>query len=139
MDAARPAPGGLAPGELGVVDTQGDVADTVSMAANMVGDAAVGAQRGGKHKADSPLLDYIRGAVPQAGFRSGPGDQRHAEGGSIVVSGLTGVADVKFEVISTCDGQKIMIRVNFRMKQHGRHGRTTPGSAFSCLRPIPFE
>ena len=85
------------------------------MAANVVGDAAVGAQRGGEHEADSALLDDVGGAVMKAGFGAGPGDQGHAEGGAIVVGGLASVANVELKVICTVDGEEALFSVDFWM------------------------
>src|SRR5271163_4200553 len=112
MDAARAAHSGLPPGEPGVLDAEGDVADPVSVAVNVVGDAAVGAQGGGQNEANAALLQDIGGAVVQTGFRPRPGDESHAKGGAIVVGGLAGIANVELKVIRTGYRQEVLLSLD---------------------------
>ena len=122
VHAARAAPGGFAPGELGVLDGHGDVADSVAVQTNVVGDAAVGTKRRGEDKADLPLLEDVGGAVVKASFWTSPGYQRHAEGGAIEIGRLAGVADVKLDVIRSSDGEKVFGSRSFRTQEGGQHG-----------------
>ena len=72
----------------GVVDPEGDGADAVSVLVDVAGDLGVGAERGGEDEADFALLKDVAGAVAEAGFGAGVGDERHAKGGAVEVCGL---------------------------------------------------
>ena len=48
--------------------------NSIAMLGDVLGDWAVGAQRGGEDKADFALLDYIGSSIALAGFRAVPED-----------------------------------------------------------------
>src|ERR1700678_1857344 len=82
--------------------------NSIAMLGDVLGDWAVGAQRGGEDKADFALLDYIGSSIALAGFRAGIGYQTHAKGGAVVVSGLARVPYVELDVVGALEGQKIL-------------------------------
>ncbi len=79
------------------------------MLGDVAGDLGVGAERGGEHEADFALLQDVGGAVAEAGFGAGVGDELHAEGGAVEVGGLAGVADVELDVVGAFEGEEILM------------------------------
>ena len=107
LNAAGAAAGGFEPGLAGVVDPEGDGMDTVAVLVDVAGDLGVGAEGGGKNEADFALLEDVAGTIPLAGLGAGVGDERHAKGSAVEVSGLTGVADVELDVVGALEGQEV--------------------------------
>ena len=98
-DAARAAGRRLKPGGAGVVHLESDRAYAVAVPRDVLGDGVARAQRGGEYEADLALLHNVGSAFATAGFRTGIGDEAHAKSGSVVVSRLARIADVKLDVI----------------------------------------
>ncbi len=105
--AARAALGGFAIRRRGIVDGQGDVAYAVAMDADMIADGMIGRKRRGQNETDFFLLQNVAGAIAHAGFRTAVSRQFHAEAGPVIVRGLTGVADVKLDVVGSVQRKKI--------------------------------
>ena len=109
FDGFCAAAGGFAPCGGCVLDDEGDGADAVSVLVDVLGDLGVGAERGGEDEADFSLLKDVGGAVAEAGFGAGIGDELHAEGGAVKIGGLPGVADVELDVVGAFEGKKILM------------------------------
>ena len=97
--AGRAAAQGVVVGDVDVVDQEADVADAVAVAAHVLGDGRVGAERAGDEEADVALLEQVRLAVAPAGLGPGVGqdveaERRHQEPGE-----GAGVADPPLEVV----------------------------------------
>ena len=108
LDAAGAAAGGFVP-RFGVVDPEGDGADTVAVLVDVAGDVGVGAEGGGEDEADLALLEDVAGAVALTGLRAGVGDERHAKRGTVEVGGLAGVAYVELDVVGALEGRKSVV------------------------------
>lgn len=77
----------------GIIDRQRQHFYAIAMAMDMVGDRAVAAQPGGEDQPNLVLLKDVGGAVPDAGFRPGVGDERKAHAGLIEMRCLFGISD----------------------------------------------
>ena len=130
-DTARAALRRFLPGLPGVVDPQRHIAHAVSVDAHMLRDVSIGTQRGGQHEAHLPLLQNIRSAVADTGFRPGISDELHAKGEPVKIGGLAGIAHPELHVVRPVEWQKILLCGDFRL-QHSRHNRTAPGVAVRC-------
>src|SRR5271170_1357468 len=97
--AARATPGGFPIGRFRVVHPERDLAYTVAMPLDMVGNFTVGRERRRQYKADLALLQDIGNSIAGAGFRPSVRHQLHTECSTIVIRRLLGVADIELNVI----------------------------------------
>src|SRR5512133_1350697 len=100
--------GGGAVGDGGVGHGQGDVADPVAVAGDVLGDLGPGPQRAGQHQPDRPLPEDPGGLVTQAGLGAGVGDRGEAEPGAVEVGRLLGVADPQLDVVDAEQGEGVV-------------------------------
>jgi hypothetical protein len=107
LNAAGSATGGFEPSLAGVVDPEGYGADAVAVGVDVAGDVGVGTQGCSQHETDFTLLEDVRGAVAMAGFWACVGDERHAEGCSVEVSCLTGIAYEELDVVGAFEGEEV--------------------------------
>ena len=107
QDSARAALGGFAIGGFGIVHPQSDLANTITMQLDVLGDGALGLERRGENEADFILLEHVGRLIARAGFGSAIGHQAHAERSAIVIRGLLGIADVKLHEIRAVQREKI--------------------------------
>jgi len=117
LDAAGAAGGGLDPGLAGVVDPESDGVDAVAVGVDVAGDFAVGTEGSGEDEADFSLLEDVAGAVALAGLGAGVGDEGHAEGRTVEVGGLAGVADVELDVVGALEGEEVSVCSGFGLIQ----------------------
>jgi hypothetical protein len=80
------------------------------MAPDVLGDLAIGAQRGGEDEPDLLLLEHVAGAVPRPRLRSAVGDELVAEGSLVVVRCLLRVADPELDEIRPVDRKGVVGR-----------------------------
>jgi hypothetical protein len=73
--------------------------DAVAVLVDLPRDLGVGAQRGRQNEANFPLLKDVRRAIAAASLRPGVGHQLHAEGGTVEIRCLAGVAHEKLDVV----------------------------------------
>src|SRR4029453_13973992 len=129
LEHAGGAPlGGGGIGGGGVGHGQGDVADPVAVAGDVVGDLGAGPQGAGQDQPDRPLPEDPGGAVAQAGLGPGVGDRGEAEPGAVEVGRLLGVADPQLDVVDAEQGQGVE-RGSRGHAPPPRDGRSSPECA----------
>src|SRR4029450_289750 len=108
LDPAGASCGGGVLGGGGVGHAQGDVADPVAVAGDVLGDLGAGAKRAGQQQPDRPLLEHPGGVVAQAGLGAGVGDRGEAEPGAVEVGRLLGVADPQLDMVDAEQGEGVV-------------------------------
>jgi len=83
------------------------VLHTVAVGTREAGDLAVRAETARQDEANVVLLEDVRGAVPNTGFRPCVRGFRETEGVLVEEGGLLGIADVKLEVIPPVDRHEV--------------------------------
>lgn len=71
------------------------------MLVHMFGDLGLWVQGRSEDQTDFVLLQNIRGSVLEPGFWTCIGNQFEAKGGLVIVGGLFGIADIKFQMVCT--------------------------------------
>jgi len=130
LDAACSSTGGFDPGLARVVDPESDGANAVAVLVDVASNVGVGTERSGQDEADFALLEDVAGAVASARLGTCVGDQRHAEGGAVEIGGLTGIAYIKFDVVSAFEGEEVWRGLKCVVLCGGGHGGFS-GSAAS--------
>src|SRR5437016_12843919 len=101
--------GGFFPGRGRVFHFQPDHFHAVAMFESVTGDWMVRPNRCRQNKRDLVLPYRVTGAISDAGFRSAVGEWLKTERALIKMRRLLGVADIKFDVISSLQRQKIFL------------------------------
>jgi hypothetical protein len=73
----------------------------------MLGNRIPAAQSRCEHEANLALLDHVRGSISLASLRTRVSHQGHPKRGTVEVRGLTGIADVKLDVIRSLKRQEV--------------------------------
>ena len=80
----------------------------VAVLVDVLGDLAVGRQRGGEDEADVVLLHHVRGAVADLGLQAGERGRREAPQRAVVVRRLARIADPELDVVDALQRQEVL-------------------------------
>ena len=98
---------------VGIIYPKGQNFNAIAMLFNMFADRRRRVKPCGEHNTDFSLLQHIGCAVSHTRFRSGIGYGLEAEGRFVIVCCLLGITHIKFNVIGTVDGQKVVCLRDF--------------------------
>ena len=107
LDAASAVLDRVVVGGAGVGHAEGDGVHAVAVAAVVVADLVVAAERAGDHQPDAALLENVGDAVALPGLEAGVGGLGEAERAREEEGGLGGVAGVDLEVVDAVDGHRV--------------------------------
>src|SRR5579862_7070901 len=147
--AGRSALSGLAVSGFGVIHPQRYIVDAIAVLEQVRGNRVIGRERRSQHEANLILLEQIGSLAAHAGFGTAVGGELHTESRAVEMRGLLGVADVKFDIVGSIEGQKILdgwSGLLFQLWHIDPPTRARPNAPFalplrkSCyLRPYPSK
>src|SRR5579884_2526136 len=98
-----------------IIYPQRDVVYTIPMPMHMLSDLTVRPKRSRKHKTNLALLQNIRSAVTNTGFRPGISNEPHSESEPVIIGSLPRIVNI----IGPVEREKIFLRLHFRMRKSG--------------------